>query len=232
MPKCPLFPKSAIAQRLLGHLKGIEIAGSAQNDFELDSINVDYTNANDTAFKIQEASLCDGCMKPVDVVAEGDSLPFSDQSFDFLLSSHVFEHMPNSIGALTEWHRVVKGGGLLYLVIPHEDTAECDVRRGVTPLAHHLEDYEAYYTPETHPYDYDVGYRGHFHVWNLTAFLEFLKLYFSDFLAVVETHANDDRCGNGFVVVLRVNHIEIDGLTLQAVWPQKQVPVIPVSPRD
>lgn len=45
-------------------------------------------------------------------------LEFPDQSFDRLIATHVLEHIPNPVGALREWDRVVKKGGLLSIVLP------------------------------------------------------------------------------------------------------------------
>jgi SAM-dependent methyltransferase len=60
-------------------------------------------------------------------------------AYDFLLSSHVLEHISNPIKALREWLRILKPGGLLVLVLPHKERT-FDHRRPITPLSHLLED--------------------------------------------------------------------------------------------
>ena len=54
--------------------------------------------------------------------AEGDRLPwFGDNSMDFVFSSHCLEHMTDPVSALKEWHRVLKRGGYLVLILPRKD---------------------------------------------------------------------------------------------------------------
>ena len=47
-----------------------------------------------------------------------------DESFDFVYSSHLLEHLPNCELALTNWWRVLKPGGYLLLYLPHRDLYE------------------------------------------------------------------------------------------------------------
>lgn len=47
-----------------------------------------------------------------------------DESFDFVYSSHLLEHLPNVELALNNWSRVLKPGGFLILYLPHRDLYE------------------------------------------------------------------------------------------------------------
>lgn len=49
----------------------------------------------------------------------GKTLPFANDSQDFVYSSHVLEHIKDSYDALSEWFRVLKPGGYLFIVVPH-----------------------------------------------------------------------------------------------------------------
>src|SRR6202035_2316904 len=51
-------------------------------------------------------------------VASGDSLPFSDHSFDAVLSFDVFEHIRDSDRHLKEVRRVLRPGGCYFLQTP------------------------------------------------------------------------------------------------------------------
>ncbi len=62
-------------------------------------------------------------------------------SYDFLLASHVIEHIANPLRALLEWNRVLKETGVLVLVVPHKE-GTFDHRRNVTALAHMIDDFE------------------------------------------------------------------------------------------
>ncbi len=46
---------------------------------------------------------------------------FSDESMDFVYSSHTLEHIQDHHAALIEWWRVIKPGGYLILYLPHKD---------------------------------------------------------------------------------------------------------------
>lgn len=73
-------------------------------------------------------------------VREASHFPDIDTgAFDFVLSSHVIEHLANPLRGLHEWVRVLREGGVLVLVVPHKD-ATFDHRRPVTTLEHILED--------------------------------------------------------------------------------------------
>lgn len=54
----------------------------------------------------------------VDVVYDGSVLPFEDESFDFVMSQEVFEHIPDCHAALREVSRVMKKGAKIYLQLP------------------------------------------------------------------------------------------------------------------
>ncbi len=51
-------------------------------------------------------------------VASGEALPFADGSFDVVVFSNSLHHMPDPARALAEAARVMKSGGLLYVMEP------------------------------------------------------------------------------------------------------------------
>ncbi|MBW7888244.1 MAG: methyltransferase domain-containing protein [Bacteroidetes bacterium] len=69
----------------------------------------------------------------------GNLLQISDNTYDFLLASHVLEHCANPIRVLKEWMRVTKENGMLLLVVPHKD-GTFDHNRTITPFQHLLDD--------------------------------------------------------------------------------------------
>jgi SAM-dependent methyltransferase len=53
------------------------------------------------------------------VVSGDEGLPFSDRSFDLVVSNHVIEHMADANRHLSEIRRVLKFDGLAYLATPN-----------------------------------------------------------------------------------------------------------------
>ncbi len=57
-------------------------------------------------------------MKDVDVQCDITNLPFADGEFDFVLASHVLEHIKGDYKALSEIRRVLKPNGIAVLPVP------------------------------------------------------------------------------------------------------------------
>jgi GT2 family glycosyltransferase/2-polyprenyl-3-methyl-5-hydroxy-6-metoxy-1,4-benzoquinol methylase/glycosyltransferase involved in cell wall biosynthesis len=77
-----------------------------------------------------------------DILADAERLEtIPADSQDFVICNHVLEHMRDPLGALRQWQRVLKPGGVLYLAIP-DRTNPLDRDREITPLLHLLEDEE------------------------------------------------------------------------------------------
>jgi SAM-dependent methyltransferase len=178
--------RSAFADRHLAHLTGLEIGGSAHNDFGLATRNVDVTADLGTVYKREERERC-GRVMPVDVVAPGDELPFGDDAVGFVLASHVIEHFPDPIRALEEWLRVAREKVVLF--VPHRDRT-FDRDRPVTPVDELLARHAA-------------GLRSaedrHWTVWTCESFLE---LCARRGYAVLDHLDPDDKTHNGFAVAL------------------------------
>lgn len=59
-----------------------------------------------------------------DVKADICNLPFSDNSFDFILCNHVLEHIPDDKKAMQELFRILKPGGTAIVQIPQDLSRE------------------------------------------------------------------------------------------------------------
>jgi predicted SAM-dependent methyltransferase len=52
------------------------------------------------------------------VASAHDLKEFDEESLDFVFSNHVFEHLPNPLGALDNWFGKLKPGGVVAGVVP------------------------------------------------------------------------------------------------------------------
>jgi SAM-dependent methyltransferase len=76
-------------------------------------------------------------------VAEAcDLSTMRDGTYDFVLASHVLEHIANPLRALQEWTRVLSPGGVLLVIVP-DKRGGFDHKRPFTPFAHIKQDFEA-----------------------------------------------------------------------------------------
>lgn len=64
-----------------------------------------------------------------------DLASIADGSYDFLLASHILEHVANPLRALQEFHRVLKPKGSMLIAVPNR-LHTFDHRRPVTTFAH------------------------------------------------------------------------------------------------
>lgn len=49
---------------------------------------------------------------------DASKLTYRDEFFDRLIATHVLEHLQNPVAVLQEWHRLVRKGGLISIVLP------------------------------------------------------------------------------------------------------------------
>jgi SAM-dependent methyltransferase len=82
----------------------------------------------------------DGQTGRADFLSDARALPLTEAALDYLCSSHVLEHVPDPISALLEWHRVLRPGGWLYLIVP-DKRFTFDAPRAVTSVAHLRRDF-------------------------------------------------------------------------------------------
>jgi SAM-dependent methyltransferase len=189
-----------LARRILGSLsRGVEIGASAIAPFPgVRAWNLEQPGAA----LFQEAQLrLAGRVAPVHVLGTAERLPFGEGRLDFLLASHVIEHMPDTIRALGEWDRALRAGGILFLIVPHR-LRTFDRDRPRTDLRHHLADYALGNTARSDP----LVPTSHYHVWETADFLALLAFLgergFLDW-SIEEVEDVDSRAGNGFTVVAR-----------------------------
>lgn len=184
------FPESALAHKYLDGLQGLEIGGSAHNPFGLDTKNVDYTAEVNQYKKLEKKFV--GKALPVDIVAPGDNIPLPDESQDFVVSAHVIEHFPDPIKALREWYRLIRKGGYIFMIVPHQERT-FDKARSRTTLQELIDRHEGSVTAQLNP-------DGHYSVWITEDMIALVKYLGWDLIANQNV---DDKVGNGFTVVIK-----------------------------
>jgi SAM-dependent methyltransferase len=203
-----VFAEHWLAHELLDGLSGLEIGAAAYNPFGLKTRNVATREGH--AFYAEEQQALGVAPAPVDIWASGDSIPVPDQSEDFILSSHVVEHLPNVIAAFLEWDRIVKDGGYVFMIVPLKGALAADESRELTPLAHFTECYRRRYTLDTHPTeDVPGGRMGHYHTFtpdSLTDVVDWMRIEGLCRWELVAREDVDSKVGNGFTLVFRVRH--------------------------
>lgn len=185
------FRDSALAHQILDGKRGLEIGASAHNPFNLKTLNLDFSDDYTQEFKAYEAQIC-GEYARVDIVSPGDELPFKDNTWDFVINSHVIEHFYDPVKTIKEWLRVVKPGGYVFMIVPHKERT-FDKPRPRTPLAEIVDRHE-------HPNPPFPDLHGHYSVWITEDFLEICNYYGWQVVAFQDV---DDKVGNGFTVVIQ-----------------------------
>lgn len=178
--------------------KGIEIGGSAHNPFNLkDCINVAPREDEDFHSKTQ-ISICGETLK-IDHYAYAHALPFEDDSYDYIISSHVVEHVPDLIQAFIEWNRVVKNGGIVFIVFPNRNALASDRGRSLSCLFEFIAEHKK----EKHL----VYINEHVWVFSLKTMIDLILFCNSEYglnWEIIDTEETDSKVGNGHTVVCKV----------------------------
>ena len=151
-------PLRWLENRYLGrHLRGrgIEI-GALWRRFPVHPrARVFYLDRSNTLeLKAQYAAVESKIFRP-DVIGEAAELPVALGSLDFLIASHVLEHLPFPLAALEAWYHALAPGGVLLLKVP-DKRHTFDIRRSRTPLPRLISEHE-------HPESFD--WRSHLVDW-------------------------------------------------------------------
>lgn len=181
--------------------KGIEIGAAAHNPFNLDDcINV-APREEECFYKTAQMNLC-GEFSEVDYYAYAHKLPFEDSSYDYIITSHVLEHVPDIISTLIEFNRVVRDGGIIFTIIPKRDALPQDKNRHLSVT----NDFISAYEKETP--DCIEGISRHTWIFSLDSFIGLIGLCNFKFklgLEVIDTEETDSKVGNGHTIVCKVN---------------------------
>ncbi len=76
-----------------------------------------------------------------DLIGDATELPIGPQKLDFIIASHVMEHLPFPLAALRAWYDALAPNGKLLVKVP-DKRYTFDHRRERTTLAHLVSEYE------------------------------------------------------------------------------------------
>jgi predicted SAM-dependent methyltransferase len=177
--------------------KGIEV-GALHAPLEVpDSVKVSYVDRMSVSdLRKQYPELNGTNLIEADIVDNGETLSsIADNSWDFVIANHMIEHCQNPIGALENFLRVLKPGGIVYMGVPDKRYI-FDVDRPLTTLDHLIKDYKEgpEWSKVSHYEEYvrlvekfpqeqvlarqqaliNIDYSIHFHVWTSETFSELL----------------------------------------------------------
>lgn len=142
-----------LCKKLLSNKSGLEIGGPSsvfnkKNLLQVYPIVNQLDNCNFAGTTTWEGTIVEGMTfqfnknhsPGIQYLSEATDLyKIPSAKYDFILSSHVIEHIANPLQALSEWIRVLKDDGILLLLIPHKD-GTFDHRRPATTISHLIED--------------------------------------------------------------------------------------------
>ena len=177
--------------------EGIEV-GALHAPLQVpDSVKVHYVDRMSVSdLRKQYPELGAVGLVEADIVDNGETLSsIADNSWDFVIANHMIEHCQNPIGALENFLRVIKPGGLIYMGVP-DKRYTFDIGRPLTTLDHLIQDYKegTEWSKLGHYEEYvrlvdkfpeeqvagrmqhllDIDYSIHFHVWTADSFPELL----------------------------------------------------------
>ena len=205
------FPKSELALKYCQG-QGLEIGSGAHNSFGLEgSRNVSPGDEETLVFRDSEVEMC-GKYDEIDIIAEGDCIPVEDESQDYVISSHVFEHLPDPIKALLEWYRIVKAKGVIFIIAPYKGAHAPDALRPMSTLEEIVKAHEEQWTTETAPAEVILAAgskRGHYFCWSIelaVALVDYINATYGTAMYPIVVRDRDDKVKNGWCLALRVYH--------------------------
>lgn len=184
-----IFKDSELAHKYLDGLRGIEVGASYHNPFNLNTINIDIPLKD--AYITEQLNISGKVAEVHLTINDITELPFEDKSYDFVINSHVIEHIYRPDLAIKEWCRVAKS--YIFLIIPHVNRT-FDKGKNITKP-------EDIFNRENIKEYPDM----HHNIWDLESFISFIN-QLNDYVEIIETQDPDDKVGNGFTVVLKIKN--------------------------
>jgi SAM-dependent methyltransferase len=188
--------------------EGLEIGAAAHNPFALpgclnvapDDEDMGHPWAIDAEFwREVQTDMC-GEYAVIDVPALADNIPLKDNSQDYVISSHVVEHMPNPFAAFVEWDRLVRDGGIIFMIFPSRTADPEDAAKPIVEIDKLVGAYQDGLE--------NMPFTGHKFVYNPQSMKQAVKILCQNSSLnweVVAEEFRDSKVGNGHTVVWQVS---------------------------
>jgi SAM-dependent methyltransferase len=191
------FPESALAHKYcIGH--GLEIGAAAHNPFNLKDCLFLANKERVEFWRESEINSCGEFIKP-DMYGDAENIPLENSSLDYVISSHVIEHVPNPIKAFFEWNRILKDQGIVFMIFPKRDADPNDVNRPISEIS---DFYKQYNNPQPLTDE-------HCHIWiftlsSMVGLIDYCNKEHNLGWEIIDYEETDSKVGNGSTVVCRV----------------------------
>ncbi|RQD83847.1 glycosyltransferase, partial [Methanosalsum natronophilum] len=138
----PVIPLREMIAKKYIRGEGIEIGALHQPLKIPNNVSIHYVDRlSFEELRSQYPELAESYIVRPDILDDAQKLEhITDGKFDFCIANHVLEHMSDPIGALINWMRVLKPGGILYLSVLDIDNS-LDTGRDLTTLEHLIADH-------------------------------------------------------------------------------------------
>lgn len=222
------FHDHPLAHKLLDRLEGVEIGAAAHNPFNLPRC-INIASADDFEFYKSEQIEFFGSYADVARFAEAHALPLAADSVDYIISSHVFEHLPDPLAALAEWERVVRDGGYIFIIVPLPGALQADAGRPIDDLESIMKC--RFVTVDTWDYTrmpIPGGKRGHYHVYTPDALAKIIQATCDNWKLVAREEV-DAKVGNGFMLCYQLTKPVAETAHERAAAP---TPVLTLEPPE
>lgn len=222
-----IFRESALAHRYCVG-SGLEVGAAAHNPFNLAGC-INVADQHGVQFyRDNQVEMCGGYAE-IDLEADAADIPLPDQSQDYVISSHMIEHHPDPISVFLEWQRLLKVGGIVFMIFPKRDALPADQKRPVTDVGKIVAAYDQKLTVETAPEPEGQGKGGHYYVYTLNTMKELVQRVEGLRWELVEELETDDKVGNGHLLVYRQLPVPIEEepLVEEAPVAEEEKPVKP-----
>ena len=152
--------RTHFSQQLSG--RGLEIGPLHRPMVSHEGMQVEYIDRCTVAeLRAHYPELAELPLVEPDIIGDAETMQgIPDNEYDFLIAAHVIEHMKNPIASVQQWCRVIKPGGLLYVIVP-DKRYTFDVKRVRTTIAHMIHDFQQ--PSEDRDFEHYLDYAIHVH---------------------------------------------------------------------